>query len=310
MKHRYFEKCIECGLCFSALLSVLITVAVVVTLIWEAGPFFATVGWKAFLTDTQWTPLFSKAHFGILPLLSATCLVACVASLIALPIGTLIAIYLSEFVNRETRELMKPILELLGGIPTVVYGLFALLYVTPLLQTFIPTLPGFNMLSASIVIGIMIIPYVSSIVEDAMQSVPMHAREASLGLGATVLQTALFVVFPMASSGISASYMLAISRTMGETMIVVIAAGMQPTLTWNPLKQGETIASYIVQAVTSDISYGSIGYNSVFAAGFSLFVMTMLFSLLGHVIRRRIRRNQYPSGHKHGVRKGSASSCA
>jgi phosphate transport system permease protein len=241
--------------------------AIVAILVWESIVFFRTVPLLDFLTDTQWTPLFDDAHFGIMALLSGTLTTTIVALLVAIPLGTILAIYLSEFAPFRVREVAKPFLELLGGIPTIVYGYFALLFVTPLLQRIYPDLPGFNMLSAGLVMGIMIIPYVSSLSEDAMRAVPMNMREASYAMGATRMQTALFVVTPAALSGIASSYILGISRAVGETMVVAIAAGMQPNFTFNPLEPAATITAYIVQVALGDLPHGSIGYQTIFAAG-------------------------------------------
>ena len=260
-----------------------------VILIYESLGFFAHVSIIDFLTDTQWTPLFSNKHFGVLPLVTGTLVVAAVALSVAVPLGTIIAIYLSEFAPHRVRETVKPFLELLEGVPTVVYGYFALLFVTPLLQSFIPGLPGFNMLGAGIVMGIMIIPYVSSVSEDAMRAVPMHMREGSYAMGATRFQTATRVVTPAATSGIVAAYILGISRAIGETMVVAVAAGSQPNLTWNPMEGAATITAYIVQVSLGDLPHGSLEYQSIFAVGLVLLLMTLLFNVLGHLLRRRFR---------------------
>ena len=258
---------------------------------WCTNPwgFSRTSRFCEFLTDTQWTPLFSIKHFGVLPLVTGTLVVAAVALAIAIPFGTVTAIYLSEFAPHKVRETVKPFLELLEGVPTVVYGYFALLFVTPLLQLFIPDLPGFNMLGAGIVMGIMIIPYVSSVSEDAMRAVPMHIREGSYAMGATRFQTAIRVVTPAATSGIVAAYILGISRAVGETMIVAVAAGTQPNLTWNPLEGAATITAYIVQVSLGDLPHGSLEYQSIFAVGMVLLLMTLLFNVIGHLLRRRFR---------------------
>jgi phosphate transport system permease protein len=221
--------------------------------------------------------------------LSGTLTSSFVALAVAIPIGTTIAIYLSEFATTRAREIAKPILELLSGVPTIVYGYFALLFVTPLLQTLMPSLPGFNLLSAGLVMGIMIVPYVASISEDAMRAVPMSLREGSFAMGATRLQTALNVVVPAAISGIAAAYILGISRAVGETMILAVAAGMQPKLTFNPLEPAATITAYIVQVALGDLPHGSIGYQTIFAAGLTLMLMTLAFNLVGFWMRRRFR---------------------
>ena len=284
------ERIIEFFLFLAALVSVATTVAIVLVLLKESLDFFTKVSIWDFLTDTQWTPLFADAHYGIMVLLSGTLVSSAVALLVAIPLGTIIAIYLSEFAPFAVREIAKPFLELLGGVPTIVYGYFALLFVTPMLQKIIPGLPGFNMLSAGIVMGIMIIPYVSSVSEDAMNAVPMSLREGSYAMGATRFQTAIRVVTPAAFSGIAAAYILGISRAVGETMILAVAAGMQPTLTWNPLEPAATITSYIVQVALGDLPHGSIGYQTIFAAGLTLCLITLFFNVLGHLLRKRYRQ--------------------
>jgi phosphate transport system permease protein len=283
------ERVIESMLFFAALVSVFTTVGIVYVLVKESVVFFQHVSIIDFLTDTQWTPLFDDAHFGIMVLLSGTLTSSLVALAIAIPLGTVIAIYLSEFAPFKLREVAKPFLELLGGVPTIVYGYFALLFVTPLLQALIPGLPGFNLLSAGIVMGIMIIPYVSSISEDAMRAVPMSLREGSYAMGATRYQTATRVVVPAAVSGIAAAYILGISRAVGETMILAIAAGMQPNLTFNPMEPAATITAYIVQVALGDLPHGSLGYQTIFAAGLTLMLFTLAFNIVGHMMRRRFR---------------------
>ena len=284
------EKAIESLLLFAALTSVAITVGIVGILVYESIGFFRQVSLWEFLTDRQWTPLFSEPHYGILPLVSGTLVTTVVALAVAVPMGSLIAIYLSEYALTGTREVIKPALELLSAVPTVVYGYFALLFVTPALQKLWPELPGFNMLSAGLVIGIMIVPYVSSVSEDAMRAVPLHLREGAFALGATRMQTALRVVFPSALSGITAAYILGISRAIGETMVVAIAAGMQPTLTWNPLEPAATMTAYIVQVSLGDLPHGSVGYQTIFATGLTLLLMTLAFNIVGHVLKKRYRQ--------------------
>jgi len=286
---RLRERAIEAVLFLAALVSVFTTVGIVYILVKESVTFFEQVPITRFLTDTQWTPLFDDAHFGIMVLLSGTLTSSAVALAIAIPLGTVIAIYLSEFAPFKLREVAKPFLELLGGVPTIVYGYFALLFVTPLLQRIYPELPGFNLLSAGIVMGIMIIPYVSSISEDAMRAVPMHLREGSYAMGATRLQTALRVVFPAAFSGVASAYILGISRAVGETMILAVAAGMQPNLTFNPLEPAATITAYIVQVALGDLPHGSIGYQTIFAAGLTLMLFTLACNIGGHFLRKRFR---------------------
>lgn len=284
------EKVIESLLLFAALTSVAITVGIVGILVYESIGFFRQVSLWEFLTDRQWTPLFSEPHYGILPLVSGTLVTTAVALAVAVPMGSLIAIYLSEYSSSGTREVIKPALELLSAVPTVVYGYFALLFVTPALQKLWPELPGFNMLSAGLVIGIMIVPYVSSVSEDAMRAVPLHLREGAFALGATRMQTALRVVFPSALSGITAAYILGISRAIGETMVVAIAAGMQPTLTWNLLEPAATMTAYIVQVSLGDLPHGSVGYQTIFATGLTLLLITLGFNVAGHVLKKRYRQ--------------------
>jgi phosphate transport system permease protein len=284
------EKAIESLLLFAALTSVAITIGIVGVLVYESVGFFRHISLLDFLTDSQWTPLFSEPHYGILPLVSGTIVTTAVALMVAVPMGSLIAIYLSEYASRGIREIVKPSLELLSAVPTVVYGYFALLFVTPALQIVWPELPGFNMLSAGLVIGIMIVPYVSSVSEDAMRAVPVHLREGAFALGATRMQTALRVVFPSALSGITAAYVLGISRAIGETMVVAIAAGMQPTLTWNPLEPAATMTAYIVQVSLGDLPHGSVGYQTIFATGLTLLLMTLVFNVAGHVFKKRYRQ--------------------
>lgn len=283
------ERAIEAVLMAAALVSVATTLGIVFILLRESWGFFQQVPLRDFLTDTEWSPLFENPHYGILPLLSGTFVSALVALLLAVPVGTAIAIYLSEFASFRTREIAKPFLELLGGIPTIVYGYFALLFVTPLLQKIYPDLSGFNLLSAGLVMGIMIIPYISSVAEDAMHAVPVDLREGSYAMGATRLQTAMRVVVPAATSGLAAAYILGISRAVGETMILAVAAGMQPNLTWNPLEPAASITAYIVQVALGDLPHGSIGYQSIFAAGLTLMLMTLAFNILGHLLRKWFR---------------------
>ena len=287
IKRNFVERVIEITLMFAALAATFITIGIVYVLVTEASGFFKEVSIIEFLTSKQWSPLFEDAHFGILPLISGTLTTSFVALSIAIPIGTIAAIYLSEFASHKTRETVKPVLELLVGVPTVVFGYFALLFVTPLLQKLNPDLPTFNMLGAGIVMGVMIIPYIASVAEDAMRAVPMNMREGSYAMGATKFQTAIRVVTPAATSGIIAAYILGISRAVGETMVVAIAAGQQPTFTFNPLEGAATITAYIVQVAMGDLPHGSLGYQSIFAAGMVLFVITFVFNILGHMVRKR-----------------------
>lgn len=290
IRHRDIrERIIEVILFLCAASAVAITTAIVVVLLVESAAFFERVSIIDFLTDTMWTPLFAEARYGILPLLCGTLLAAGVALLVAVPLGLMVALYLSEFAPPRVRETVKPFLELLEGVPTVVYGYFALLFVTPLLQKIIPDLPGFNVLSPGIVIGIMIVPYVGSVSEDAMRAVPNSLREASYACGATRLQTTWRVVVPAATSGIAAAFMLGIARATGETMVVAIAAGQQPNLTLDPREPAATITAYIVQVALGDLPHGSIGYQSIFAAGLVLLIITLLFNVLAHLLRMRFR---------------------
>jgi phosphate transport system permease protein len=287
IKRNFVERVIEIILMSAALASTFITLGIVYILVTEASGFFEEVSIIEFLTSRQWTPLFEDAHYGILPLISGTLTTSFIALSVAVPIGTIAAIYLSEFASHKTRESVKPMLELLVGVPTVVFGYFALLFVTPLLQKLNPDLPTFNMLGAGLVMGVMIIPYIASVAEDAMRAVPMNMREGSYAMGATKFQTAIRVVTPAATSGIIAAYILGISRAVGETMVVAIAAGQQPTFTFNPLEGAATITAYIVQVAMGDLPHGSLGYQSIFAAGMVLFVITFVFNILGHMVRKR-----------------------
>ncbi|MEA5570169.1 phosphate ABC transporter permease subunit PstC [Calothrix sp. UHCC 0171] len=283
------EKVIESILFLAAFSSIVTTVGIISILLYESASFFKEVSVWDFLTDTQWTPLFEEKHFGIITLVSGTLVTTFVALCVAIPLGTIAAIYLSEFAHVAVREIVKPTLELLAGVPTVVYGYFALLFVTPLLQQFLPDLPYSNMLSAGMVMGIMVIPYVSSLSEDAMRSVPDYLREASYATGATRFQTAVRVILPSAISGISAAYILGISRAIGETMVVAIAAGGQPNLTWNPMEPSQTMTAYIVSVSKGDIPYGSLEYQTIFAVGLTLLLMTLVFNIIGHFLTKRYR---------------------
>ena len=283
------DRIVEALLLAAGLVAVFTTVAIVIVLVVESSAFFEHVSIKDFLTDTMWTPLFADAHYGILPLVAGTVTTTMVALLVAVPLGTTIAIYLSEFAPHHVRESVKPILELLGAVPTVVYGYFALTMVTPVLQWFMPDLPGFNMLGAGLVIGLMIVPYVSSVSEDAMRAVPRYMREGSYAMGATRLQTALRVVVPGAFSGLAAAFILGISRAVGETMVVAIAAGMQPNFTFDPRQPAATITAYIVQVSLGDLPHGSIGYQSIFAAGLVLMFITLIFNIIGFSLTRKFR---------------------
>jgi phosphate transport system permease protein len=283
------ERLIEAPLLLAALVSILTTVGIVGVLIFETWAFFHEVSpWK-FLTDTEWTPLFTEKHYGIVVLLTATVLTSFGAMLVALPLGLLAAIYLSEYASPERRRVVKPVLEILAGIPTVVYGYFALLFVTPIIQSLIPGTAVFNGLSAAIVMGIMILPMVSSMSEDAMAAVPRALREGGYALGATRYEVATKIVVPAALSGIVAACIVAVSRAIGETMIVAIAAGQSPTLTLSPLVPIETMTAYIVQVSLGDTPFGSLEYNTIFAVGTSLFLLTLVLNLISQAVLNRFR---------------------
>jgi phosphate transport system permease protein len=286
---RRFEVVIERGLFLCALISVGTTIGIIAVLAVETAAFLREVPIVDFLFGTEWTPLFSTQRFGVLPLVVGTTLVSAIAMLVALPMGLLSATYLSEYADPRIRRVLKPTLELLAGIPTVVYGYFALLFVTPLLQRFLPELSGYNALSPGIVMGIMILPLVSSLSEDAMRAVPNGLREGSYALGATKMQTSLRVVVPAAFSGITAAFILAISRAIGETMIVAIAAGTQPRFTWNPMVPIETMTTYIVQVSQGDTPQGTLEYRTIFAVGMLLFVGTFGLNLASAWLRERFR---------------------
>lgn len=281
------EKFIENVLAVCAYITILTTVGIVLILLVEAIGFFSEVSIFDFLTGTEWTPLFSEKHFGILPLITGTLLTTFIAVAVALPIGLTIAIYLNEYVSSGFRKIIKPLLEILAVVPTVVYGFFALMIVTPFLQTFIPNLSGFNAISPGIVMGIMIIPFVSSLSEDALNAVPDSLRQAAFGMGSTKLQTAFRVMVPAASSGIIVSVILALSRAIGETMIVTIAAGQNPQFTLDPTVPIQTITAYIVQVSSGDVPYGTIEYKTIFAAGITLFVLTFILNNISFWIRTK-----------------------
>jgi phosphate transport system permease protein len=280
---------IERGLFLCAALSVLTTAGIVIVLAVETVGFLREVSIVEFLTGTEWTPLFVNRQFGVLPLVAGTLLVSSIAMLVALPMGLLSAIYLSEYAPAGFRRVVKPILEVLAGVPTVVYGYFALMFVTPLLQRFLPGLAGFNALSPGIVMGLMILPLVSSLSEDAMRAVPRGLREGAYALGATRMQTALTVVVPAAFSGITAAFILAVSRAVGETMIVAIAAGQQPRATLDPRVPIETMTAYIVQVSLGDTPAGTLEYRTIFAVGMLLFLGTFGLNLASTWIRERYR---------------------
>lgn len=272
-----------------AAISVLTTIGIVGVLLVETIGFFSHVSLVDFFTDTKWTPLFEPQHFGIMALLSGSFLITVGASLVALPFGLMTAIYLSEYAPDRVRRTIKPILEVLAGVPTIVYGYFALTFVTPIIREIFPDAGMFNALSASIVVGIMILPMVASLSEDAMVAVPRSLRDAAYALGATKLEVATKVVVPAGLSGIIASFVLAISRAIGETMIVTIAAGATPKLTANPLESIQTMTAYIVQVSGGDIQYGSVEYQTIFAVGMTLFLLTLGINIVAQWITRRFK---------------------
>jgi phosphate transport system permease protein len=294
LKHRrgrlLKERLIELTLMMTGLVAVFTTVAITVILVYESIGFFEFVSVWDFLTGTVWTPLFADPSYGILPLISATLTVTFIALIVAVPMGTIIAIYLSEFAPHRLREVIKPALELIAAVPTIVFGYFALLFVTPLLQaTILPGLPGFNMLVPGIVVGVATIPTIASLAEDAMRAVPMSMREAAYAVGSNKLQVALRIVMPAAVSGVVAAYVLAAARAIGETMVVAIAAGQNTNFTFNPMEAAATLTAYIAQVSLGDLDHGSVAYRSIFAAGLILLVMTLVLNVAGHFLRRRYR---------------------
>ncbi len=283
------ERVIEGGLFACAAASVLTTLGIVVVLFMEAIPFFFDVSLLEFFGSTQWTPLYADANFGVWPLVGGTLLVTVIAISVALPFGLLAAIYLSEYASERARKIFKPMLEILAGVPTIVYGYFALVFVTPLLQQVIPGMGGFNALSPGIVMGIMIIPMISSLSEDALHAVPDRLRESSYALGINRIQTIWYVTLPAARSGIVAATTLAVSRAIGETMIVAIAAGQMANLTMDPRESVQTMTAYIVQLSTGDVPTGSLEYQTLFAVGALLFLMTFAMNVIGQWFARKVR---------------------
>lgn len=284
------ERSIEVIMWASSLVSVFTTIGIIFVLAVDSFKFFNEVPIVDFFTDKEWTPLFENKHFGILPLLAGTLLTTIIACLVAVPMGITIAVYLSEYASKKFTSIVKPILEVLAAIPTVIYGFFALQYVTPLLQKLIPELSGFNALSPGIVMGFMIMPYITSLSEDALRAIPNSLREASYGMGANRFQTAFKVMIPAASSGIIVSVILAISRALGETMIVAIAAGQEPKLTFNPLESVETITTYIIQVSMGDVPQDSLEYRTIFAAGLVLFIFTFILNNISFWVIKRFRQ--------------------
>ena len=283
------ESIVERTLFLCAAGSILITGGIIAVLLFETATFLREVPITDFLFGTVWTPLFSNRQFGVLPLVAGTLLASAIAMIVALPAGLLTAIYLSEYAAGGVRRIVRPVLEVLAGVPTVVYGYFALQFVTPLLQRIVPGLAGFNALSPGIVMGIMILPLVSSLSEDALHSVPSGLREGAYALGSTRMQTSLRVVVPAAFSGISAASILAASRAIGETMIVAIAAGQQPRLTLDPRVPVETMTAYIVQVSLGDTPAGTLEYRTIFAVGMLLFLSTFVLNLASSWLRSRFR---------------------
>jgi phosphate transport system permease protein len=283
------ERLIEAALLVCGLFAIAITAGIILVLINEVVAFFSEVSLSAFFLDTVWTPLFADRHFGIWPLVTGTLLTTAIAMAVALPFGLMAAIYLSEYAEPRTRAILKPALELLAGVPTIVYGYFALTIVTPFLQKFMPELAGFNALSPGIVMGIMIIPLIASLSEDAIYAVPNSLREAGYGLGASKLSVIFRVIVPSAWSGIIASVVLAVSRAIGETMIVAIAAGQQPNLTFDPRESVQTMTTYIVGISKGDTPAGTIEYRTIFAVGIMLFVMTLVMNLISYRLSRKLR---------------------
>lgn len=292
-KARWGERIIETLLFIAAATAIAVVIGIVYVVVSESTQFFSQVSVVEFVTSTTWTPLFDNPQYGIAPLLTGTFMATLVALAVAVPLGLLVAIYLSEFAGSRTRETIKPTLELLAAVPTVVYGYFALLFVTPLLQQWLRPLgielPGFNLLSAGIVMGLMIIPYIASLSEDAMRSVPRSMREGSYAMGATRLETAFRVVVPAAVSGVVGAIILGMSRAIGETMIVVVAGGQQPQMVLHPAQQGATVTAFIAQVALGDLPFGTLEYNSIFAAGLALLVLTLFFNFVAFWLQRRYR---------------------
>ena len=284
------EKAIEAFLLACGALSIFTTIGIILVLVVESALFFENVSLSQFFFDTEWTPLFMEKHFGIWPLVCGTVLTSVIALALSVPAGLIIAIYLSEFASERSRKIIKPVLEILAGIPTIVYGYFALLFITPLLQLFLPALGSFNALSAGLVMGIMILPMVASLSEDAIYTVPQNLREGAYALGASKLQMIFGGVLPAAIGGITAAFILAASRAVGETMIVAIAAGQQPLLHFNPLQPVETMTAYIVQVSLGDTPHGTIEYHTLFAVAMMLFLLTLTLNMASMAVRDRFKR--------------------
>lgn len=283
-KHVVQEKIIEIILILFASISILTTIGIVFSLLFETVVFFSEVSIIEFFTSIRWSPVFNPPSFGVLPLITGTLLIALLSSLVSLPLGLGSAIYLSEFATSKTRKIIKPIIELLAGIPSIVYGFFALTFITPLLKSFFPSTDIFNALSASIAVGIMTLPMVASLSEDAMMAVPNSIRQGAYALGSTKLEVAIHVIVPAAFSGIASSFVLAISRAIGETMIVAIAAGQTPSMSLNPLGSIQTMTGFMVNMALGDIQQGSIEFKTVFAVGSVLFVITLLMNVFAKFV--------------------------
>lgn len=283
------ERLFEFWFALCAFLSVFITAGIIIILVTESWPFFQQVSLKEFLTSRDWSPLFSNPSFGIQPLLLGTLLSTLIACGIAVPMGILIACGLSEFMSANIRQYLKPIIEILAGIPSVIFGYFALLVVTPAIQSIFPSLPGFSLLAAGVTMSFMILPLIVSLSEDALQSVPQTVREASYALGATPLETVWRVVLPSASSGVIAACILGVSRAIGETMVVALAAGQQPNWTLNPAEPAATMTAFMVQVALGDLPHGSLGYQTVFVVGLTLLLMTLVFNYLALKVRNKMR---------------------
>lgn len=298
-KHSYhgrtamIEKFMPSLLLAISLLSIITTVGILVIMITESSGFFREVSLVEFLTNPKWTPLFSSKNFGVMPLVAGTMMVTVGACIVAVPLGLGSAIYLSEYAPIKVRKIVKPVLEVLAGIPTIVYGFFALTVVTPFLKLFFPQITLFNALSASIVVGIMILPMISSLSEDAMSAVPKNIRNAAYALGATKFEVAVKVVFPAALSGIISSIVLALSRAVGETMIVTLAAGSLPNLKFDYLASIQTMTAYIVQVSKGDTPHGSIEYLTIFAVGLTLFIITFVMNILAKYIAERFKEDYH-----------------
>lgn len=284
------ERIIEAFLFACSSVSLLTTAGIIIVLVVESALFFQNVSLRQFLLDTEWTPLFLDKRFGIWPLVCGTVLTSAIALSLSVPAGLVIAVYLSEFASERSRRLLKPLLEILAGIPTIVYGYFALLFVTPILQLVFPSMGSFNALSAGLVMGIMILPMVASLSEDAIFTVPKSLREGAYALGASKLQMIVGAVLPAAIGGITAAFILAASRAVGETMIVAIAAGQQPMLHLDPLQPVETMTAYIVQVSLGDTPHGTLEYHTLFAVAMMLFVLTLALNMVSVYVRDRFRR--------------------